>query len=289
MSMKQSITIFLFFLGTMGAHANELIVNACEVCSDSQMALLARNSGTDWAVSSGDVIVKDVYIIRASDNEVKRFLVTSQEIYQHGEPLVSTTLSNATPNVNIAYEIKSALDFVVGKNEPPIDYNELPGLVGYTPIGSAHEVVVPGGRLNNFTQQLNAYVNSVLLSSPRSDTFWQTVKGVIGLSWVGVRTIKFPDGTTIKVKFKGINVENGETQIEVEVNIGSAKDGEFDVPITQLEAQNFLYTSVSGERLERFLWTAAMHGIPIVRGGGGTVGKYCYWDGEKIQCRKTTQ
>lgn len=281
--LKRVFFVALFLLCSNVSFADKRIIQGCLSCNPIQKTALAKQVGADLSGTKIRPVVNDVYIFSLEDSTVFRYKVTSTEKWIDGEPTSVVTVVNVANDFYVESEVKSALRFLSERKEGTVDSTRL-DWGGYTPITSAHQVVQDLSYATQLRRAAQAHFNPAGI---RSDIFATSLANAFDIGWSSTRTIQFPDGTTIKVKTTAIleDAETGEVQFEIAVDTESAKDGDYYIPTGRGEATGVPYQNMTGEQLDRFLATAAAHGIPI--SNQRLKLKVCWWDGTQVVCRAT--
>lgn len=256
MKFLTPILILLSVVFALPASASNVL--HCHYCTDHMMKSKAISTIPDGG---------KVHVVDLIDNKIRAYQVFRENdmVIVQSNP-VSSTISNAVD------EFKTTINLFDDIAHRGIDFNHLkPFLGGYsTVINSSYDIANKSRYRSAVARAISSYVGDTIAGE------LSTAVGALGLSFVNATAsihiafqVKFPDGTTYKFHFKGIeyNVDGTSVMIVVPVK-ESGMDGDIIIPDNG-DFNSYIQTAESMESLTELLEYMRQNGVEIVRSGSG--------------------
>lgn len=246
--------LFSLFLALPASATNVL---HCAHCTDHMMKSKAIS-----AVPEGG----NVHVVDLIDNKISAYQIFRENdmVIVQSNP-VSSTIRNA---VN---EFNTTLDLFNDIGHSGIDFNHLkPYLGGYSAvINSSYDIADKSRYRDALARAISSYVGDTVAGK------LTTAVGALGLSFVNATAavhmafqVKFPDGTTYKFYFKGIEYNLDGTSMMIVVPVKeSGLDGSIIIPDNG-DFNSYIQTAESMESLSELLQYMSENGVQIIRSGG---------------------
>lgn len=238
--------------------ASAATVLHCNHCTDQMMKSKAISTVPDGG---------KVYVVDLMDDKIRAYQVFRENdmVIIQSNP-VSSTISDAVD------EFKTTLNLFDDIAHRGIDFNHIkPYLGAYASlIDSSYDIADKSRYRSAVARAISSYVGDTVAGE------LSTAIGALGLSFVNATAavhlafqVKFPDGTTYKFYFKGIeyNVDGTSVMIVTPVK-ESGMDGNIIIPDNG-DFANYAQSAESMESLTELLEYMRENGVEIIRSGGG--------------------